>query len=490
MPSRTTTALAVAAAVVLGLAVRLACWTGAIGSDDLTHAWAATHLWDDPIEHGMPDGPGSPYTVNARRVGVNLPLAAAAAIAGPSEDAFAAATLVESLLGIVACALFAGALAGRRAAILGAALAAACPVDAWQATIFLQDSLWAAGLAAALAALVHGLTTGRHRWLGLAGALLGYLQYVKESASILVAALALAGLVRSVRARRIDRATVALVAGAAAVQVLACLYWWRAVGDPTYYVRAWLGRQTAMEATDAARPFPHNLVRLGLYLGYDLALGLGLPVAAYFAVRWLRRGDAPARVRQDLALIAVLQLAVLIHVLRWGAWTQRYLLQVTPVVIGLGAAGVATAWPTATAARRRIYAALIVATTALGLVIGRPQHGRARADVVRGAALAIGQRVPADAPVYVVMGPRPAHYADRLLALLDRAHAARYGAIADPRALTRGVLVWSHLERHRERPEPPAGGRLVYEATSPSGRQWIEVYAIGMTGPSAAGAPR
>ncbi len=479
MSPRAATALAVAAAVVVGLAVRLATWTAAIGSDDLTHAWAATHLWHDPIEHGMPDGPDSPYTVNARRVGVNLPLAAAAAIAGPSEGTFAAATLVESLLGIVACALLAGALAGRRAAVIAAALAAVAPIDAWQATMFLQDTLWAALLAATLAALAWGARHARWRWWFVAGLGFGYLQYVKESAAILVAALVVLGAARSWRARRLDRGTLWLLAGVAALQLAACAYWWIAMGDPTYYVRAWLGRQTAMEATAAARPFPHNLVRLGLYLGYDLALGLGLPVAAWFGVRWLRRGDAPARVRVDVAVIAALQLALLFHVLRWGAWTQRYLMQVTPLVIAIGAAGLAGAWPTATARARAGRLAAIVAATALGLVLGRPQHGPARADVVRAAAVAIAQ-TPADAPVYVVLGPRPAHYADRLLALLDGYRHDRFRTIADPRQVTRGLLVWSHLERHPARPAPPSGARPVFARTSASGRQWIEVYAVGL----------
>lgn len=473
------TALAIAAAIVVGLVLRLGWWTAAIGSDDLTHAWAATHLGGDPIEHGMPDGPDSAYTVNARRLGVNLPLAAAAAIAGPSETTFAAATLVESLLGILACALLAGALAGRRAAVVAAALAAVTPIEVWQATIFLQDTLWSAGLAATLAALAHA---GRHdrRWAWIAAGLgLGYLQYVKESAAVLVLALVVLGAVRSWRARRIDRGTLWLLAGVALVQVAVALYWWRAVGDPGYYVRAWLGRQTAVEEQAVARPFPHNLVRLGLYLGYHQALGLGLLFAAGLGVRWLRRGDAPARVRQDLAVIAALQLALLLHVLRWGAWTQRYLLQLTPIVIAVGAAGLATAWPHARMRTRQLAVAAVIATTALGLLLGRPQHGRFRVDVVRAAAVAIERTLPADAPVYVVLGPRPAHYTDRVLALLDRYRHPRWSVIADPAMITRGVIVYAHLERHPTRPVAPPG-RQVFVATEPGGKQWIEVYAVGL----------
>ena len=479
MSSRAATVIAVAAALAVGLVVRLACWTAAIGSDDLTHAWAATHLWHDPVERGMPDGPDSPYTVNARRVGVNLPLAAAAAIAGPSETTFAAATLVESLLGIVACALFAGALAGRRAAVIAAALAAVSPIDVWEATIFLQDTLWATLLAGTLAALAWGARTERWGWWFVAGLGFGYLQYVKENAAILVAALVVIGAVRSWRARRLDRGALWLVAGVAAVQALACAYWWIAMDDPSYYVREWLSRQSAVEGLAPQRPFPHNVLRLGLYLGYDQALGLGLLVATYYGIRWLRRGDAPARLRQDLAIVAALQVLLLLHVLRWSAWTQRYLLQVTPLVIALGAAGLAGAWASAAPRRRTAGLAAIVLTTALGLLIGRPQHGPIRADVVRAAAAAIAT-TPADVPVYVVLGPRAAHYADRLLALLDRYRHDRFHTTADARQVSRGLLVWSHLERHPERPPPPPGARRVFSGTSTTGRQWIDVYAVGL----------
>jgi hypothetical protein len=225
-----------------------------------------------------------------------------------------------------------------------------------------------------------------------------------------------------------------------------------------------------MESAAAARPFPGNLVRLGLYLGYHQALGLGLLVAAYFGARWLRRGDAPARIRQDAALVALVQLALLLHVLRWGAWTQRYLLQITPFVIALGAAGLAGV--------RVRWQVAVVAATALGLVIGHPQHGRYRADVVRAAARALPALAPPDVPVVIAPGPRPAHYTDRALALLDGYRHDRFRT-GDPAAVTRGLVVYCHLERHPARPAAPPG-RRVFTAETRGGREWIEVYAVGL----------
>lgn len=475
MTPRRPTALAIAVALVVGLAVRLAGWVGTIAADDLTHAWAAVHVWHDPIEPDMPPGIG--FDVNGRRAGVNLPLAAGAAIAGPGETTFAAVTLVESMLGILACAAWAGALAGRRAAALAAALAAVSPIDTWNATLWFQDTLFAALLAASMAAIAWAVRRDRLRWWFVAGLGFGYLQYVKESAAILVAALVLAAAVRSLRARRLDRGALALLGGVALVQVAACGYWAIAMGDPFYYVNAWLGRQADLESTAPLQPFPHNLLRLGLYVGYHQAYGVGLLIAGWFGVRWLRRGDAPARLRQDVAVIAVVQLLLLIHILRWGAWTQRYLLQLSPILIAVGAAGLIAAWDRLPVPARRARYAGVLAATALGLAIGRPQHGRFRADVVRAASAAIAEPARRDLPVYVVRGTRPARYTDRALALLDGYRHDRFHTVIDPATVTRGLVIYSFLEGHPRRPAAPPG-RKVFAAETQGGQRWIEIYEV------------
>lgn len=479
MMSRRTAGLAIAAAVVIGLVVRLHAWVGMIASDDLTHVYAAAHFWDDPIEHSMPTEDDSAYTVNTRRAGVNLLQAIAIAVGGVNERALSSVSLVASALTIVLCGLWAGALAGRRAAVVAAWLVAATPVDAWQATIWLQDNVYAALICGAMAAMAWGVRTGRLRWWFVAGLAFGYLQYVKENASILVSVLVVVGAVRSWRARRIDRPTVALLGGVAAMQVVACAYWSIAMGDPLYYVRAWLARQTAVESQESLRPYPHNLVRLGLYAGYHLTFGIGLLLAIGPGVKWLRRGDAPARVRTDLAIVAGLQLVLLVHVMRWGAWTQRYLLQITPYLAAIGAAGLV--WTTREWKPRARTALLAgaVALTALGLAIGRQQHGPYRADVVRAFHRALPGLAPPDAPVVVVRNPaRPAHYTDRALAILDGYRHDRFGNVLHPGHVARGLVVYCHLERLPRPTAPP--GRRVFAHETRGGREWIEVYAVGL----------
>jgi len=468
-------------AIAVGLVVRLNSYTGVIVSDDLTHAWAATHLWDDPIEHDMPDGPGSPYTVNARRVGVNLPMWLAAEIGGPGETSFAAVPLVFSLLGVLAIAAWAAALGGARAAVIAGGLWAVLPVDVWHASIPLQDNLFATILAAGMAALAWAERTRRTSLWLCAGAAVGYLQYVKESAAILLAVVVVAGAVRSIRARELHRGTLWLVVGAAAVHALATLYFATAFGDATYYVRAWLGRQADFEQVVQPRPFPGNVVRFGYYLSYGMALGIGLPVAVGYGARWLVRGAADRALRIQAGVVLAVQLAVTIHVLAWGAWTMRYLLQVTPPLVAVGAAGIAAAWPGRSPRVRAWFAVAIVATTALGLVLGHPQHGRFRGELARDALAAIEREVAPDVPVYVVAAERPAHYTDRAFALFShyRPRPGGWHVTRDPAAITRGVLVWASYERH---PAPPATtpGRHLFSGRTRAGRDWIEVAVVGV----------
>ncbi|MGE0869046.1 MAG: ArnT family glycosyltransferase [Kofleriaceae bacterium] len=471
-------------AVAVGLAVRLVTYTGTIVSDDLTHTWAAVHFWDDPIEHSMPTGADSAFTVNARRVGVNLPMWIAAEIAGPSEASFAAVPLVFSLLGIFAVAAWVRVLAGPRAGLIAGWLWAVLPIDVWHSTIFLQDNIFATVLAAGMAAMAWAERDDRRAAWIAAGLALGYLHYVKESAAALVAIIVVAGIVRSWRARRIHRGTLYMLIAAAAIHLLVLGYFAHATGDPLYYVKSWVVRQAAVEA-EAMRAFPHNVVRLGLYLSWGCALGIGVPIGAVLGVRWLRRAtEVPRALRWQLAVLTAIQLAIVLHVLRWGAWTMRYLLQVTPALVALAAVGIATAWPAAASRKQRTFAIGAVVLTALGLVLGHPQHGRFRNEIVRTAYAAIERDIPDDVPVYVVANPsREPHYTDRALMLYARyrPRAGGWHTTKDPTAITRGVLVWASYERHSAPPAGPPGRLLFSDVTYDQfdNPLWIEVRVVG-----------
>ncbi|MGE0549187.1 MAG: glycosyltransferase family 39 protein [Kofleriaceae bacterium] len=472
-------------ALVVGCAVRLVTYTGTIAADDLTHAWAAVHFWDDPIEQSMPTGADSAYTVNARRIGVNFPMWIAAELAGPSEASFAAVPLVFSLLGILAVAAWARVLAGPRAGVIAGWLWAVVPIDVWHATVFMQDNIFATVLAAGLAAMAWAERDDRSLGWFAAGVAVGYLQYVKENAVLLLAIVVVAGIARSWRARRIHRGTIWLLAGSAVIHLLAVGYFARVFGDPLYYVNAWFGRQAAVEV-EASQPFPRNFLRLGLYLSWGGALGIGLPIAVGYGVRWLRRAtDAPRTLRLQLAIIAAVQSLLVLHVLRWGAWTMRYLLQVTPALVALAAVGLATAWPNMTRRKRTWLIAGAIATTAFGLVFGHPQHGRFRNELLRGAYAAIEREIPSDVPVYVVANPaRAAHYTDRVFDLYAhyRARSGGWHITHTPDSITRGVVVRASYERYPGPPNPPRGNPLFVGRTVDHYgiALWIDVRTVGL----------
>jgi hypothetical protein len=305
---------------------------------------------------------------------------------------------------------------------------------------------------------------------------------------------------RSARARAAHRGTLWLLAGFALAQALAASYFALAFYDAGYYLRSWLGRQVGVEGLAAPRPFPHNLVRLGLYLTWGSALGVGLPLALGPGVRWLRgalrapgsppatspapsTSPAPTRALAiTLAALTIVQLAITLHVLRWGAWTMRYLLQLTPLLILLASVGLARTWAARPPRARALLDGAVVAATAAGLLFGHPQHGRFRSELLRAAAIAIAREVPADAPVAVVRGPHPGHYADRALAILAGPRPGGWAATAAPATVTRGALVYSNLERHPAPPSPPPG-RVIYQGATRGDRDWLVVYAIGIPPP-------
>ena len=175
----------------------------------------------------------------------------------------------------------------------------------------------------------------------------------------------------------------------------------------------------------------------------------------------------------------IVQLAITLHVLRWGAWTMRYLLQVTPLLVLIAAAGLAQMWRDRSARARAGLHAAIIAATAAGLLYGHPQHGRFRSQLVREVGAVIARAVPADAPVYVVRGPRPAHYVDRALALLDGPRPGGWAVTDAPTTIARGVLIYSNLEHHPA-PPSPAPGPVLYQGQTRGGRDWLVAYALGL----------
>jgi 4-amino-4-deoxy-L-arabinose transferase-like glycosyltransferase len=315
----------VAAAVLVGLALRLYFYVGLIANDDLTHIFNAHRLFIGGGDYGG-ENVRLPGGLNARRLGVNVPLGLAMRIFGVHEWSLVLVPLVFSLAGIVIVAALLHVLVGRAAGVLAAWLWACLPADVYSATMVLQDSIFATVFAAGLLALAASERIGR--WRGalalLAGAAFAYLVYVKEVACLLVVPLAIWGAWTLWRARGRDSRVLYLAGGLLAVHAAMAAYFWTQMHEPLgFWTRTWAAYTNFAHTMPAS--IPMSLRWLHGHLFKEWAFGRGILVFLVFLVGLLLDKRAPLR---GLLLLLVTQAIVLVEAARGGS-QARYLLQIT-----------------------------------------------------------------------------------------------------------------------------------------------------------------
>ena len=320
----------VAAALLVGLALRLYFYVGLIANDDLTHIFNAHRMFIGGGDYGG-ENVRLPGGLSARRLGVNVPLGLSMLIFGVHEWSLVLVPLVFSLAGIVIVSALLYVLAGRAAGVLAAWLWACLPADVYSATMVLQDSIFATVFAASLLALAASERAGRWRGVQalLAGAAFAGLVYVKEVACLLVVPLAIWGAWTLWRARGRDARGLYLAAGMLAVHTALAAYFWTQMHEPLgFWTRTWAAYtnfgHTMPDSFRAARHALHG----HLSENWDFGRGslLFLPCLVGLLV------NKQARLRGLLLLLLVTQTVVLVYALRGGAQT-RYLLQVSVLFI-------------------------------------------------------------------------------------------------------------------------------------------------------------
>lgn len=376
------------AAVLAGLVLRLHYFTGLIASDDLTHAYSSYWMFTSEADRGFADATAG--SVPVRRIGVNIPMWACVELFGVHEWSFSLAPLVFSLFGIVTAWGAARLAAGDAAGLIAAWLWAVLPVDVYHATVWLQDSIFASVLALVLLALIAAERCPRHRVVFgvLAGVVLGYLEYVKETAYLLFLPLLLWTVYRSWRARRIELLLAHVLVGFLLVQAIAGVYFYSESGNALTFWKLTFSRYTEHLTEDRIpRPFPENLVAGFDYLFRQWVYGYGVVVLAIGAVAAVLDKRTPQRLL--LGLVLATQLGIIVLALRAGSWTQRYMLQATAPLVILAAVGLDGVSRRLSEAWRGRCVALagvaVVCATALALRGERQQHGRFRAEDVRRA---------------------------------------------------------------------------------------------------------
>lgn len=229
--------------VLTGLSLRMYFFSGTVCMDDLRQAFHGHFLFDSPDTKFADLLPHTEYKnikVAYGRVGVNLPVWVVTHVFGVHEWSLALVTLIPSLAGIVFVALLLRMLGGPVAGMLAAAIYACLPVDIYNATVLLQDSMYAGLFALFLLLLVTGEQgDGRKKLVLLftAGFVLGYMQYVKESAAIVLLFVGLWSGWKSLAARRIQWCYATIALGYLITQILFGLLFWRVQEDALWYWR-------------------------------------------------------------------------------------------------------------------------------------------------------------------------------------------------------------------------------------------------------------
>lgn len=224
MAARLPAGVVVGATVLIGLATRLAGYTGQ------SFSWASDESRFLGVVQNLANGyfPSGDAEWFGSRIGLLWPVAGLFRLAHASDAIAAIWPLTVSLTGIVAAYLIGRDLAHRRVGYVAAALVAVAPLEALVGTRLRPDAIAPAVLAFAVWCALRAGRAGRSGllWAFGAGILLGVAWSVRENALVVVPVLVMAGW----GARR--RGLLTGVAGAAVVPACAALVFALGAGEP------------------------------------------------------------------------------------------------------------------------------------------------------------------------------------------------------------------------------------------------------------------
>ena len=367
----------IALVLVFALAVRIAAFNGAFGSDDLTYYQRAAELargeWTSANYNG------------ALRYGFNLPAAGFMALFGPSVFSANLWPLMCSLIEIGAVHAFASSAMNRRAGICASLLLAAAPLHIAVATRIHADPIVSMFLTVGFVLLYFGAVRGRPVLLFAAGLAVGGVFWAKELAAVTwIALMPMLWLFRGQW-----RNGLYVVAGTGLMLLLHGVLMNAIAGDPLHLVKV------------VSAAVKRNFIQGGQgedgaffyfrYLFLDIR-HLGLlaflaAVAVFLVPRWASRTGGSLRgfhftLIWWIGLVAVLSVfPVSLSPLRFTLKQSNYItlfLAPTAVLAGMAIAAMPRLWG-------RLALALSVA---LGLLLGLLQQADYRAFTANSKALA------------------------------------------------------------------------------------------------------
>ena len=276
---------------LLALALRLLCYTGLIGSDDLWYAAFARNIADGSYRL-------IPHHFDVR-YGLLLPAAAMFRLFGVHEWTMVVVPLVASALAVVFTALIALRLAGPVAAWVAGVLMATLPVDVRYASVLVPEPVLQAVV---LGGALLFLAAERRSSVLLAaasGALLAMGYLTKETGAFVAVAFFAFALLR-----RQWRLAGAFATGVALVLTIEAAWYWSQSGDPLYRFHA-LGTHNESDGAAGAnamlfwrlfKAYPHLMLvpnsnfalhsLAGLFLAAGALVRPRLPDKVLFLVLW------------------------------------------------------------------------------------------------------------------------------------------------------------------------------------------------------------
>jgi 4-amino-4-deoxy-L-arabinose transferase-like glycosyltransferase len=378
--------------LLLGLGLRLAYFTGCVGTDDLGYCMIAHSIVSGEWAHNL--SLSSPLTVT--RLALVGPLAAVYAIFGVSELTSVLYPLVCSLCGIVLVFLIGSRVFTPRTGIFAAFLLAVTPLDIYYSTMMLPDIIQAAfGTLCLYLFIAARDQRGRRAAVSLlvSGIALGVCISIKENGWLLAAALASGAAVEAI-GRRWRWQLLLVVLGVAIAVGAESAVLWAATGDPLFRYKvttASAGRYEhqfipAAYGAAAAAPMASRFVTKFLAV-FTPRQSVG--IAGLLALVALTRHALQRRFNWRVLLITWILLAVLgaAYVdMRYFSYQPRRLLPALPACLVLVAALVLE-----TALARRTWTRFVAAAGVVGLVITplfvhREMFYRAPMEDVREAA--------------------------------------------------------------------------------------------------------
>jgi len=469
---------ALIALLAIGATLRCALFSGTLGNDEIRHAYNAYFLTaPDEVKRAVVNWhDDTPY----RRMGINLPLWLVMQIFGVSDASMSLVPLAGSLLGITVVFFMMKHLEGLAAAILGGGIYALLPLDVYMGTIWLQDTIFVAVLSMHIYFLIRAIEAQRGRrfaWALAAGLALGYLQFVKEYAILVLAVVGVWVLVRLFcREWRALYVLLAIAIGHVAVQAAMLAVFWPRHPEVLWYWRESLA--VMLTAGKQVEPLSnilylvwYRLTQMWLF-GY---LVVAFPVAAIVAL-------ASRRTRHRLIWLVLLltQAGVLYGAMKNTQGQTRYMLQLALPFIVLTTIGIWRLIQWSRISLRPTLAGLLI-LACCGATAGalRPEHQQFHADrtrAVRGAHQ-FAHRWSNRLPIFAADA-----YTMRLLYQFNRFEPFTNGLFDLGQSLgaPRGLVVLSFHEhkwmgRHPPTP-PPKNWAQIFAVDGPA--HWARVYRI------------